>query len=206
MTIQRNSKSAPKLHDGIGVYAIGCTANGRVYVGSSSRVRKRIHEHKSNLRSGKHICTALLADFIRYGESAFTFTVIECHTTIDDSFKAEKQILASLRDEGCLYNTQVPAARVVPLCRPSPDQRLVLTQTHSYRPIITMWPSVKAFGLDLGTTPDHARVMKMRDSIPAMYWSRLVHAAVKHGFHGVTYEVLAQIEAGKNGLLLAEAA
>lgn len=48
----------------------------------------------------------------------------------------------------------------------------------SFRSIIERWPSAEKFGADLGLKyPSHARVMKVRNSIPASYWPRVLEAA-----------------------------
>ena len=48
----------------------------------------------------------------------------------------------------------------------------------SFRSIIERWPSAEKFGADLGLKyPSHARVMKVRDSIPISYWPKVLSAA-----------------------------
>ena len=61
----------------IGVYRIDCVPTGRVYVGSSVNMRKRWTTHLRNLRAGTHTNSQLLRAFAKYGESAFSFSVIE---------------------------------------------------------------------------------------------------------------------------------
>lgn len=70
-----------------------------------------------------------------------------------------------------------------------------MTTQASYRPIIQKWPSPAEFGADLGIKDAHVRTFKMRDSIPADYWERIVEAAIKRGISGVTVAVLARIAA-----------
>lgn len=43
--------------------------------------------------------------------------------------------------------------------------------------IIDCWPSPKAFGDDIGVKLSHVHVMKVRGSIPARRWPRVVEAA-----------------------------
>lgn len=43
--------------------------------------------------------------------------------------------------------------------------------------IIDRWPSPKAFGEDIGVKLSHVHVMKVRGSIPARRWPRVVEAA-----------------------------
>lgn len=59
--------------------------------------------------------------------------------------------------------------------------------------IIASWPSAEVFADDLGLKwRSHARVMKIRGSIPSAYWPKVVAAAKKRGFPGITFETLAK--------------
>ena len=71
-------KSIPQSADNIcGIYTITCTANGRVYVGSSIDIARRIRSHVSELDRGVHKNGYLRNSWAKYGESAFHFDVIE---------------------------------------------------------------------------------------------------------------------------------
>lgn len=61
-----------------GIYAIRCTENGKVYVGSASiSFCQRWCTHRSKLRRGMHDNRYLQASWNRHGESAFEFIVLE---------------------------------------------------------------------------------------------------------------------------------
>ncbi len=61
-----------------GVYAIRCLANGKVYVGSASAsIAKRCGDHRSFLCHEKHANRHLQAAWLKYGEAAFEFSVLE---------------------------------------------------------------------------------------------------------------------------------
>lgn len=48
----------------------------------------------------------------------------------------------------------------------------------SFRSIIERWPSAEQFSADIGLKyPSHARVMKVRDSIPVSYWPKVLEKA-----------------------------
>jgi len=49
-----------------GIYSIS-TPNGSVYVGSSNKIERRWHEHRSNLRHGKHHSERLQAAWNKHG-------------------------------------------------------------------------------------------------------------------------------------------
>lgn len=66
--------------------------------------------------------------------------------------------------------------------------------------IIMKWPSIAAYGEDIGIGGEHAQTMKTRDSIPAKYWLITEEAARKRGIEDVNIKLLAQIAAVKGGV------
>jgi group I intron endonuclease len=60
-----------------GIYTITHLASGRVYVGQSQRIAKRLTTHRGRLRSGNHPNPKLQAAFSAYGEAAFAFAALE---------------------------------------------------------------------------------------------------------------------------------
>lgn len=61
-----------------GVYAILCSASGKLYVGSASvSISKRWADHRSALRFGKHHNRYLRAAWNLHGEGSFLFFVLE---------------------------------------------------------------------------------------------------------------------------------
>jgi len=60
-----------------GIYKITCTANGKVYIGQSTNVSRRLTSHKYNLKNNKHTNTPLQNSFNKYGLKAFTWEPIE---------------------------------------------------------------------------------------------------------------------------------
>lgn len=61
----------------IGIYIIKCNANNKVYIGQSINLRRRLNEHKSNLKRGVHSNNHLQSAFNKYGEKEFTFDTLE---------------------------------------------------------------------------------------------------------------------------------
>ncbi len=59
-----------------GVYIIKNTLNGRCYVGSSKRIKRRISQHMSNLKGGYHENKNIQSDFNLYGEY-FSISILE---------------------------------------------------------------------------------------------------------------------------------
>ena len=62
---------------GSGIYQITNTCTGEFYVGSAVDFDKRWHGHLVKLRCDRHHNNHLRNAFIKYGESAFTFSVLE---------------------------------------------------------------------------------------------------------------------------------
>lgn len=60
-----------------GVYKITCTANGKIYIGSSVNLCKRFKDHFSALRNNRHFNPHLQRAWNNYSEGVFTFEVIE---------------------------------------------------------------------------------------------------------------------------------
>lgn len=74
-----------------------------------------------------------------------------------------------------------------------------MTQFTSYVSIMNEWPSLEAFGKDIGIDGAHARTLKMRDTLPSGYWNRVEEAAKKRRLKGIDVKVLADIAAKKMG-------
>lgn len=60
-----------------GIYLITNLVNGKVYVGSSVDIRKRMNAHKSHLNNNKHDNPYLQKSWNKYGSDSFSFTVLE---------------------------------------------------------------------------------------------------------------------------------
>ena len=67
--VRSNEKLAPVS----GVYVIRCLANGKVYVGSSKDMKKRVRQHVAKLRRKEHELPRLQNDWNVYGEGYFDF-------------------------------------------------------------------------------------------------------------------------------------
>lgn len=79
-----------------GIYLISCTANNKVYVGSSIDLRKRCLAHRWLLRRHQHENIKLQRAWNKYGESAFTFEVLE-EVPSDQLMEREQAWIDSLR-------------------------------------------------------------------------------------------------------------
>lgn len=60
-----------------GVYIIKCLKNGKIYIGSSFNIIKRIDNHFKKLKNKKHINRHLQASYDLYGKDNFTWEILE---------------------------------------------------------------------------------------------------------------------------------
>ena len=60
-----------------GIYKIINLKNGKIYIGSSFRLRQRKHEHFKYLKNNRHCNTHLQNSYNKYGKENFIFEVIE---------------------------------------------------------------------------------------------------------------------------------
>lgn len=74
-----------------GVYAIENTVNGRVYVGSSNDVERRVASHRSSLSAhqGRSINPRIAADYAVHGVDAFRFAVLERTFNLEEARRLE---------------------------------------------------------------------------------------------------------------------
>ena len=63
--------------EGGGIYKITHTATGRIYVGSAIIFSRRWYDHRRTLRRGTHKNPHLQRAWLKYGEQAFAFDVLE---------------------------------------------------------------------------------------------------------------------------------
>lgn len=87
-----------------GVYAIQCTYNGRLYVGSSVNMYQRCKEHKSYLKRNVHINKRLQRDYNRYGVANFVWLILEYVSDITDLISRESYWGDYLQAIECGYN------------------------------------------------------------------------------------------------------
>lgn len=60
-----------------GIYQIACLPTGKTYIGQSINIAHRFEQHKSDLRLGRHGNRYLQAAWLKYGEEAFTLSILE---------------------------------------------------------------------------------------------------------------------------------
>ena len=63
----------------------------------------------------------------------------------------------------------------------------------SFDDLFTRWPKLRHLSADLGVSPRHLRMMRVRRSIPVRFWPRLVAAAARRGIAGLDYALLVRL-------------
>lgn len=89
-----------------GVYALRCDANGKMYIGSSTNMDRRIHEHMAALRFGRHPNPDMQADFNKYGER-FSACILQDYMSGDTSrthLESAYMTIFGTRDRNRGYN------------------------------------------------------------------------------------------------------
>ena len=87
-----------------GVYGIFCKANGKVYIGGTTQLRKREGQHLHRLRKSDHHCLGLQELFIQYGHGGLTFKVLEYVEGEEHLILVEQKWIDFYFDLGLLLN------------------------------------------------------------------------------------------------------
>ena len=92
-----------------GIYKIINVVNNKFYVGSAVDLKRRKTRHFSELRTGKHNNQHLQAAWVKYGEQAFVFVVVEEVPADADLLAAENVWLKEHVGKEHCYNLGVDA-------------------------------------------------------------------------------------------------
>lgn len=99
-----------------GLYAITNIVSGTVYYGQSRHLGARLHQHKYDLRSGRHSNRHLQSSWIRYGEKAFVFAIVHFLADGSDLTSAETRCISDAYSLGLkTFNIREPE-KAAPLC------------------------------------------------------------------------------------------
>ncbi len=87
----------------IGIYLITNTSSGRVYIGSSIDVTKRMADHRLSLNHGKHHNKHLQEDWKQLGKAVFSFNLLE--ESDEDSLENKREYwINHYKSNGMTYN------------------------------------------------------------------------------------------------------
>lgn len=87
----------------VGIYGFLNKENGKWYIGQSVQIQKRINTHLWKLRNGEHRNELLQSEWNHFGESAFSWTILE---ECEPQHLNEREIhwIAQKKAFGCGYN------------------------------------------------------------------------------------------------------
>ena len=122
-----------------GIYRIQ-DKEGRIYIGSAVNLHKRIYEHRRRLKAGNHINPKLQNAWNKYGESYFTFSIVEI---VEDKTKLTYyeqiwiDILFQSLDKEDVYNIAITANSQL-------GHKWTDEQKHKHTPHLTALAKAKA--------------------------------------------------------------
>ena len=93
-----------------GVYGIFCKANGKVYIGGTTRLRIRRVHHFYNLRQNIHHCAGIQEAFDRHGEDGLAFEILELVSDTQILNSVEQKWIDFYLEAGLLLNKYKSAA------------------------------------------------------------------------------------------------
>lgn len=88
----------------IAVYGLRHIRTGRVYVGASADLRRRMATHYSALKGGKHPCQQLQADWREDGPSGFELETLEVLQDAGGLRERETHWIGRSAGQGAVYN------------------------------------------------------------------------------------------------------
>jgi group I intron endonuclease len=112
-----------------GIYEISCSATGKLYIGSAKNIKERWKIHKQRLRAGDHHCGHLQNAWNKYGETAFTFSMLEMVADVKQLVPYEQACIDELLSTGLLFNSAHVAGSTLGV-RPSAETRRKMALIH----------------------------------------------------------------------------
>lgn len=95
-SIERYASVSSSIPPVSGIYKITCTANDKIYIGSSVNLKRRFQNHKTALSRGDHSNCHLQSAWGKYGADAFIFEVLE-YISVESLLEREQYWLDQFR-------------------------------------------------------------------------------------------------------------
>lgn len=144
----------------VGIYIIKNIIDDKVYIGRSKDINSRISSHKCNLKKNNHINKHLQNAWNKYGESSFTFEVLEICKTIEDTYHREvfyiEQYDSANRDKG--YNLSLGGEGAGEW---SKESRAKLSVSKRFCNTSLSWEDVRRIKLAMYCNMDRKELSKM---------------------------------------------
>lgn len=100
-----------EIQHAAGLYTITNTVSGKVYIGSTVRMSRRLAQHKTALRANEHQNSHLQYAWNKYGEAAFVFApILVCSSAVMRFY--EQRAIDTLKPE---YNQSKSAYSGIPV-------------------------------------------------------------------------------------------
>lgn len=87
-----------------GIYGIFCKANGKVYIGGTTNLKRRSGQHLHNLRKGEHHCLGLQELFVQHGYDGLAFKILEPVEGKESLILAEQKWIDFYSNLGLILN------------------------------------------------------------------------------------------------------
>jgi group I intron endonuclease len=116
-----------------GIYIILNRKNGKVYLGKTNDLKRRIKEHHSKLNCGHHDNRYLQASWNKHGAKAFQFKILE-RCPLEQLDEREKHHIAIYKARGLAYNLSDGGEGASGAIR-SPETRLKMSKAQKGRTI-----------------------------------------------------------------------
>jgi group I intron endonuclease len=110
-----------------GIYCIKLVTDGRVYIGSSSMLERRLDKHESMLSCGVHHSKKLQHAWNKYGEGAFEFSVLEYASGKEALISQEQHWIDTLNSFNNGFNIR-PKADTCLGRRHTPETRALMSK------------------------------------------------------------------------------
>lgn len=124
-----------------GVYMIRNTQSGFVYIGSSVNIVARLARHQRDLKNRRHANWKLVRDFVRYGQEAFLFSVLES-CSVDELRLIEQKYIDVCVKAGISYNLRLEAER--PTLHSDTKIKMSKAHTERYKDAVARAVTAKA--------------------------------------------------------------
>lgn len=146
-----------------GIYKLTCSINGKVYIGKSINIDRRLKQHKNpKSKTNNHLERAIL----KYGWDAFSVEILETVDVIDNALLLEREAYhievfdATNKDKGyniCKYSTDLTGISL------SEEHKRKISEAHLGK-ILSDEHKEKLRIAHLGQTPSDASREKMRNA------------------------------------------
>lgn len=100
----RKSLHRKHPHKLCGIYAIQNTKNGKIYIGQSTDIERRLRAHRKHIFEGEHPNKNINRDLLQYNADAFSTYILETDCTKEELNHKEYAYIREYRLKHELYN------------------------------------------------------------------------------------------------------